>query len=152
MRAISLQARLMYAVVAVPLGGAVGFYLSIYLLPKLSVVLTFIDTGSDGRELFEIALGVGTLLAFTAAMVALTLPWKRHRKRRGRTGRIGVTCAVVVLASVSFAAEVHSLVYDLVFAAWLAYVMSYTFVRYGVVDQQRRRSAAATGSTGNPYE
>jgi hypothetical protein len=48
----------------------------------------------------------------------------------------------VVITSAGFAAEVHRLILDLLFAAWLAYTMAYTFVRYGVVDDARRSSSS----------
>ena len=84
---------------------------------------------------------MGAALAFTLSLLALTQPWKRHRKRRGRAWRIAASGAVVVVASAGLAADGYSIVYDLVFAAWLAYTMAYTFVRYGVVDEARRSSS-----------
>ena len=35
------------------------------------------------------------------------------------------------------------LILDLLFAAWLAYTMAYTFVRYGVLDEARRASSSS---------
>jgi uncharacterized membrane protein YfcA len=140
MNASGLPARIVYTVAALPLGGAAGFSLSMYLLPKLAARFPQMDPGVDGRAFFNVALGVGAAMAFSAALLALTLPWSRHRKRQGRRWRITVSCVAVVAASVAFAAEVHGLVYDLVFAAWMAYMVAYTFVRYGVMDQARRRS------------
>jgi hypothetical protein len=49
----------------------------------------------------------------------------------------------VLVASVGFADIVPRLVPDLLFAAWLAYTMAYTFVRYGVVDDARRKSSTS---------
>jgi hypothetical protein len=142
MKASGLPARISYFVVALPLGGAAGFYSSMWLLPKLAGRYPQLDTGVNGEGFFYLSLGLGAALAFSASLLALTLPWSRHRKRRGRPWRITFSCVVVVVASAAFAAEVHGLGYDLAFAAWLAYTMAYTFVRYGVIDQVGR----STGS------
>ena len=139
MNASGLPARIVYTAVALPLGGGAGFYLSIYLLPRVGARFPQLDPGVNGESFFYLALGVGSAIAFSASLLALTLPWTRHRKRRGRAWRITLSCLVVLVASVAFAAEVRGLVYDLVFAVWLAYTMAYTFVRYGVVDEGRRR-------------
>jgi hypothetical protein len=141
MNAKSLPARVAYSVVALLLGGAAGFYSIMLLLPELVARYPKLDTGMNGREMFDLALSVGAGIAFTAALFALTLPWIRHRKRRGRPWRIAASFVVVLVASVGFADMVPRLVLDLVFAAWLAYTMAYTFVRYGVVDDARRTSS-----------
>ena len=145
MNAVSLPARIGYAIVALALGAAAGFYGSLWLLPKLVKLLQGPDAALDDFLLFQGALGVATGLAFNAALVALTLPWKRRRRRSGRQGRMIVAGVFVVLVSLSFASQGHALVYDLAFAAWLAYAMAYTFVRYGIVDSARRSSAQHDG-------
>lgn len=142
MSAASLPARIIYTVVAVPLGGAAGFYTIMFLLPKLVARYPKLNTGMSGQEMYNLAVGVGAGVAFTVALFALTLPWIRHRKRSGRPWRVGLSCVLVVVTSAGFAAEVHRLILDLFFAAWLAYTMAYTFVRYGVVDDARRASSS----------
>jgi uncharacterized membrane protein YfcA len=141
MNAKSLPARIVYTVAALPLGGAAGFYSIMLLLPKLVAKYPRLDTGLNGQGLFNVALGTGVAVAFTAALFALTLPWSRHRKRRGRPWRIAVSCLIVLVASAGFADVVPRLVPDLLVAAWLAYTMAYTFVRYGVIDDARRVSS-----------
>lgn len=143
MSAASLPARIVYTLAALPLGAAAGFYLCMALLPQLVVKYPQLDPGRDGRGIFNIALSVAAVVAITAALFALTLPWSRHRKRRGRGMRIAISLGLVVGASVEFADLGHRPVLDLVFAAWLAYTMAYTFVRYGVLDQAHRRSASS---------
>jgi uncharacterized membrane protein YfcA len=145
MNASGLPARIVYTAVALPLGGLAGFYASIYMLPRLAARFPQLDPGLNGERFFYLAMGTGLAVAFSMALVALTLPWSRHRERRGRRWRITLSSVMVVVASVTFAAEVHGLVYDLVFAAWMAYLMAYTFVRYGVVDQERRGSGSRRG-------
>jgi uncharacterized membrane protein YfcA len=133
-----------YAVVAIPVGGAAGFYSSMALLPKLATIFPQLDGDIEGYGFFKIALGVGAALAFTLSLLALTLPWKRHRKRSGRAWRIAASCALVVVTSAGLSADGYSLLYDLAFAAWLAYTLAFTFVRYGVTDEARRSSRASS--------
>ena len=148
-----MPARIAYALVALPIGGAVGFYGGIWVLPRLVSFFQGSDWNIDDYLLFELALGLGTGLAFTASLIALTLPWKRRRRRGGRRTRIAISCVLVVMASLSFARQAHTLLYDLIFAAWLAYTMAFTFVRYGILDPPRRLSSAgddaASGDEGS---
>jgi CDP-diglyceride synthetase len=146
MNAASLPVRVFYALIAIPAGGAVGFYSSMLLLPKLVTVFPQLDSDGEGFGVFKLAICVGAALAFTMSLLALTMPWKRHRKRHGRAGRIGVTCALVVVTSAGLSVEGVSLLLDLGFAVWLAYTMAYTFARYGVVDQARRRSHSSSAT------
>lgn len=143
MYAKSLPARIAYAVLALLLGGATGFYSIMLLLPELVPKYPKLDTGMSGQQVFDLAVSVGAGVALTAGLFALTLPWIRHRKRRGRLWRIVASLVVVLVASVGFADIVPRLVPDLLFAAWLAYTMAYTFVRYGVVDDARRKSSTS---------
>ncbi len=143
MDAASLPARIAYGAIALPLGGALGFYASMRLFPELTASHPDLDPNMDGFVIFKIAICLGVAIAFTASLLALTLPWVRHRKRRGRTWRLILTGAFVVFASVVFADQGFRLIYDLAFAAWLAYTMAFTFVRYGIIDQARRSSASA---------
>ena len=131
-----LPARIGYAVVALSAVGAAGFYASIWLLPKFASQAV---DGDDGYGLFRAALGIALGLGVTAALVGLTLPWKR-RKCRGRGRRIVVASVIVVLLSVAFASQEHKVIYDLLFAAWLAYVLAFTYVRYGVLDKPKTHS------------
>lgn len=147
MNATSLPARIGYAIGALAIGGGAGFYLGMWLLPKLAIHLHGSDAEVDGYGIFKNALWLGAGMAFTGALAALTLPWKRHRRRSGRAGRIVVSCLFVVPASLCFAGLGHAAMYDLAFAAWLAYVTAFTFVRYGVLDGARRRSSSAGESS-----
>jgi Kef-type K+ transport system membrane component KefB len=142
MNTVGLPARVGYAVASLAAVGAVGFYASIWLLPKFVSQAAEHD---DGYGIFRMALGIALGLGVTAALVGLTLPWKR-RKRRGRGRRIGIASVIVVLLSVAFASQQHRVIYDLLFAAWLAYVLAFTYVRYGVLDKPKAsvsREAAA---------
>jgi hypothetical protein len=133
-----------YAVVAIPAGGAAGFYSSMALLPRLATTFPQMDVDGEGLGIFRIAICVGAALAFTFSLLALTLPWRRHRKRRGRAWRIGASCLLVVVTSAGLSVEGYSLTYDLAIAVWLAYTMAFTFVRYGVTDDARRSSRASS--------
>jgi hypothetical protein len=143
MSSASLPARIVYTAVALPLGGAAGFYSIMLLLPKLVAKYPRLDTGMSGQGMFNLALSAGAAIAFTASLFALTLPWSRHRKRQGRRWRTAASFVVVLVASVGFADIVPRLILDILFAAWLAYTMAYTFVRYGVVDEARRASSSS---------
>jgi uncharacterized membrane protein YfcA len=141
MRSTSLAARIAYAVVAVPAAGAVGFYCGIVLLPELARLPGDISLRMDGSQTFSAAIGVGALLAFTVSLLALTMPWRRRRKRRGRPMRAIISTVIVFVAAMIFTQRGHALILDLALVLWMAYVLTYTFVRYGVLDQPRRASS-----------
>ncbi len=143
MNAVSLPARIVYASAALPLGGAAGFYSCMRFLPEFATDHPQLDRGMEGLGIFKIALIVGATIAFTACLFALTLPWSRRRKRRGRAGRIGLSGVVVMLASIFFADQGFGLVYDFAFVIWLTYTVTFTFVRYGLLDQPKRAAASA---------
>jgi len=143
MKAVSLPARIAYTVIGAPLAAAIGFSLCMRILPDFTASHPQLDPIGDGSGIFNIAASVGGALAFAVALYALTLPWIRHRKRSGRAWRIALSCAAVVFASLLFAEQGFQLIYDLAFAAWLTYTLAFTFVRYGVIDQERRRSSSA---------
>jgi len=142
MKTTGLPARIVFAAVAFPLAGAAGFYLCMELLPGLVGQFPQLDLSSDGRGIFNLALGVSATLAVTLTLLVLTMPWSRHRKRSGRALRIAVSLVLVVVLSVWFADMGHRLEWDLLFAAWLTYTVAFTYVRYGVRDQERIRSVA----------
>ena len=142
MTAVGLPARIGYAVAALAAVGTAGFYASIWLLPK---VVAQGGDDDDGYGLFRAALGVALGLGVTAALVGLTLPWKR-RKRRGRGRRFAIAGVIVVLVSIGVASQEHKIVYDLLFAVWLAYALALTYVRYGVFDKSKTRAAGDSGA------
>jgi hypothetical protein len=141
MTAVSLPARIAYTVVATPLGWAAGFYSCMRFLPEFTTSHAQIDPNLDGSGIFRIAICAGAAIALTASLFALTLPWIRHRKKPGRPWRIALSCVLVVLASIFFADLGFRIIYDLLFAAWLTYLLAFTFVRYGITDQPRRTSS-----------
>lgn len=136
----SLPLRIAYAAVATPLGWAAGFYSCIDVLPRYATRHPGLDPNLDGSGIFRIAVCAGAAVALTFFLVALTLPWVRHRKKAGRPPRIAVSSALVLVGSLLFADLGFRLVYDLLFAAWLSYTLAFTVVRYGVRDEVRRRS------------
>jgi len=143
MNAVGLPARIVYAALALPLGGAAGFYGGIWLLPKLAGAFLGANTpGLHSYGMFESSVDLGIAFAFMAFLLGLTLPKIRHRKHRGRSRRMAISGGFVVLASLGFAGEGHPITWDLAFAAWLAYTVALTYVRYGVVDRPRRASTA----------
>ena len=139
MSASSLFARILYAVVAIPAAGAVGFYASLVLLPKLAGQSWYRFAVLDDQQIFLASIGIGVLLAFPASLLALTMPWRRHRKRRGRVIRAILSAVLVMGVTLSFAAMGHAVGVDLALPAWLAYMLTFTYVRYGVLDRARRK-------------
>jgi len=148
MNAVGLPARIVYAAIALPLGGAAGFYGGVWLLPRFAGAFLRVSPASlQGYGMFESAVDLGIAFGFMAFLLALTLPKIRHRKHRGRTRRMAIAGGFVVLASLAFAGEGHPVTWDLAFAGWLAYAVAFTYVRYGVVDRPRRSSAAANAAS-----
>ena len=147
MSAVGLPARIGYALIALPAGEAAGFYSVVWVSPKMSLLLQVPNIAPENYTTFVTALYVGGAVALTASLVGLTLPGRRRRKRRGRPWRIALSGTLLVLASSAFAGLGHTLLVDFAFAAWLAYTVTFTFVRYGVLDQARRTSKPAEGSS-----
>lgn len=143
MKATGLAARVLYAMVALPVVFALGFYATVWLLPKMAPIFGLESPGRETEDLFRLGLDVGGIVAVPAFLCGLTLPWRRRRHRRGRRWRLAISAVIVVGASLVFADAGHSLGYDLLFAAWLSYTLTLTFVRYGLVDQRSKPAAAA---------
>ena len=138
MKVTGLPVRVFYAAIALPLGAMLGFVPSMQLLPRLVAKHPQLDPQMDGSGLFKLALWIAAETGLTAFLLALILPWIRHRSRSGRPLRIVLSALTVVVASAAFAGLGHPIAYDLVFAIWLSLLLSYTFVRYGVLDHTRR--------------
>ncbi|MGD0798009.1 MAG: hypothetical protein ABR910_09820 [Acidobacteriaceae bacterium] len=147
MNAKGLPARIAYAIAAVPAAGAAGFYAGVVLLPQLARLPGDLNFRMDGRQTFAACIAIGMLLAFTASLLALTLPWRRHRKRRGRPMRAIISTVIVFVAALIFTQQGHALLLDLALVLWLAYALTYTFVRYGVLDQPRRTANPADAAS-----
>jgi len=140
MKPTDLSARILYAVVALPAGFAVGFFATAYLLPTIAVHIGIASPPAKSEDLFRLALSAGAVICVPAVLCALTLPWRRRRHRRGRTWRLSVSSAIVIAASLIFAGAGHGLLYDMLFATWLGLTLALTFVRYGLVDQKSSRA------------
>jgi hypothetical protein len=143
MKAIGLPARVAYAGTAFVLSGTAVFYIGMNWLPEYATTYPELDAGGAGYGIFKTAVCIAAWIALTVSLPALTLPGVRRRKLRGRGTRMAFTGVVVVTASLVFADEGFRLIYSLLFATWLAYVMAFTFVRYGVIDDVRRSSTSA---------
>ena len=138
MSSVGLAARVGYALGSLVAVGAAAFYTTMWVLPRV------LPTGDDdeGYAIFRLALGVSFALGASVGLLGLTLPWKRRRRRSGRGRRMAIASGIVVLASVAFASQDHRLILDLLIAAWLAYSLAFTYVRYGVRDVPSRHRAA----------
>ena len=142
MNATGLAARILYAAAALPAVFAVGFYATVYFLPKAAPLFGITVPAAQTEDLFRFALGVGAMVAAPAFLLALTLPWWRRRHRRGRKWRLAISAMIVLLVSLVFADMGHDLLSDLLLAAWLGCLLAFTFVRYGLLDQGSRRVLA----------
>jgi hypothetical protein len=134
-----LPARIVYTAVTVPAVGAAGFFAGVLLLPKLARLPGDLAITLEATQIFHASIAIAALLAFTAALLTLTLPGQRHRQRRGRRLRASISMIVVLAGSLSFAEQGHPALVDLAVALWLAYITTFTFVRYGLVDRPRSR-------------
>ncbi|HWB33632.1 MAG TPA: hypothetical protein VG714_10700 [Acidobacteriaceae bacterium] len=137
MNSRGLPARLLYAAITAPVVGVAVVYVTVWLLPWLQRLYGVPSPPPETEALFRAGLEVAIFVTVPAFLCALTMPWKRRRHRRGRRWRLAVSGLIVVASSLAFAGLGHSLIYDLLFAAWLSYTLALTFVRYGLVDQQR---------------
>ena len=146
MHSVGLPARICYAIVALPLGGAVGFAMAYWAFPAMSKFLMGWEANADPNKKF-VALGWGFAVAFTAFLLALTLPWRRRKRRSGRMRRTVVAGAFVLVTSLGFAGLGHAFLYDLAFATWLSYLTAFTFVRYGVLDSGRPAATSSVSSS-----
>lgn len=146
MNRTGLAARIGYGLGALALTGTVGFYASVWLLPWIGSKLPGADTDADGYGFFVTALGIGLGVGLTFGLIGLTLPWMRRKRRSGRSGRIAISSAIVVIASAVFATQGHAFPYDMLFAAWLSYVLAFTYVRYGILDKTHKREGTSAGT------
>lgn len=143
MKATGLLARAIYTALALLLFGAGTFYACMQVLPQFADSYPRLDPAGDGAVIFKISICAAVGVAFSTGLVALTLPWLRHRRRSGRGLRIAVSAVAVVLCSAAFAAEGYGLVVDLLFVGWLTYTLAFTFVRYGILDRARNPSRSS---------
>ena len=138
MWATGLPMRVVYAAVATPVAAIGGFYLGMMALTHGGPMLQGGPAADPGWAEFVLSLVIGAAVGFTAFLYALTLPWRRLRRRRGRPLRIGLAAVVVLLASVIAAAEAVPLGYVVGLMVWMSLVLTFTWVRYGVLDPVRR--------------
>ncbi|HEV2647343.1 MAG TPA: hypothetical protein VGU46_13345 [Acidobacteriaceae bacterium] len=144
MKTIGLPARALSASAAFVLVGAVIFHICMRVLPGYVANHPEYNPGIDGYGMFKTAIGIAFASGLTLSLPLLTLPGIRRRRRGGRPVRTAVACGLVVGGSLLFAEEGFSLGSDVLFAAWLAYLLSFTFVRYGLRDEARRSSRTKT--------
>ena len=146
MSAASLPVRIVYAAFALPAGWSGG----LLFLPWPCCQIRpsrypKIDPAWMAGNLQSGLYRCGPL-AFTATLIALTLPWSRHRKRRGRLMRaLQFRWYLSWLHRLYLRTWVHRAHHDLAFPHGLRYTMAYTFVRYGLLDQARHGSDRVDG-------
>jgi hypothetical protein len=130
-----LPMRVLYATVATPVAAIGGFYVSVLLLTRGVPALEGAPSGDPGWAEFILSLLVASAVGFTVFCYALTLPWRRLRRRRGRPLRIVVSAMLVLLVSVIAAAEAVPMSYVAGLMIWMSLVLTFTLIRYGVRDR-----------------
>ncbi|MDP9038989.1 MAG: hypothetical protein M3O02_06915 [Acidobacteriota bacterium] len=139
MGATGLPARLAYAALAAPLASAAGFYAGAALFGRILPLLNGVQQPEPGWAEFVFSLLLGLAAGFSAFLYALTLPRLRLRRRRGRTARIALSALVVLVIAVAAEAEGVPTPVTLALTLWFSLILTFTFIRYGVLDRARRR-------------
>ena len=137
MKASALPFRVLYAVVAAPVASIAVFYVAIFLFTRTVLQVEGPEAIDPGWREFVLSLLAAGAAGFTAFLFALTLPWHRLRRRKGRPLRITISAVVVLLISLIAAAEAVPLGYVAGVMVWLSVVLTFTFIRYGVLDSSR---------------
>jgi hypothetical protein len=96
----------------------------------------------QGFGYFMMSLAVAATAGFTASAVALTLPWARPIKAKGRVVRILVSILLVFCAFVVLAGQGHAPIFVLALSAWLAIAAYFTFIRHGILDPPQVETSA----------
>jgi len=133
----ALPMRILYAVVATPVASIGGFYAGLLFLTRVLPFVRGLPPTDTGWAEFVLSLLVAVGVGFTAFLLALTLPWRRLRRRRGRPLRIAVSALLVLGVSVIAAAEAVPIKFVAGLMAWMSVMLTFTLIRYGVRDRVR---------------
>jgi hypothetical protein len=142
MTATSLPARIGYAIVVLPLGAVLGYVLALKLLIKFGSVFQDPHSSMQGFGYFVMSLASAAILAATASLIALTLPWKRPPKANGKVGRLVISVVLLGFTFLILAGQGQAPIIVLTVIGWLALVFYLTYVRCGVLDSNQENSAA----------
>lgn len=141
----ALPLRILYAVIATPVASIGGFYAGVVFLTRVLPAVHGLPPVDAGWAEFIVSVMVAVAVGFTVFLLALTLPWRRLRRRRGRALRIVVSALLVLSISVIAAAEAVPVAYIAGLMVWMSVMLTFTLIRYGVRDRVRsgaRESAA----------
>lgn len=138
MSGTGLPARIVYAVVSAPLACAAGFYLGVFVLTRAVPAMEGIPQPEVTWANFVISIFAGFAVGFSVFFYALTLPRLRLRRRGGRAWRMAASAVLVLMASVMAEAEGVSLWYTAALMLWISVTLTFTFIRYGVLDKTGR--------------
>ena len=134
MTASGLPARIGYALVAFPTGALLGYVAALKLLIRFGSVFEDPHPSMQGFGYFMMSLAAAATLALTASLIALTLPWSRPVKVRGRIARIITSVLLVLFAFVILSGQGHAPIFIFALTIWLAAVAYFTFIRHGIFD------------------
>ncbi len=139
MSGTGLPARILYALGFTPVGCVAGFYVGVYVFTRLIPLLEGISDPAPGWADFVFSLLVGVGAGFSVFFYALTLPRHRLRRRGGRVWRLVWSALLVFVVAVTVQVEGVPLRYTVGLMLWLSLTLTFTFVRYGVLDKARRK-------------
>lgn len=138
MTATGLPARIAYAVVATPLAAIGGFSCGMFALTHGSAVWQAGLMPQPEFVEFALSLIVAAAVAFPVFWWALTLPRIRLRRRAGRVWRTVFSALIVLVTSVAIRVDGVPLRYTIALMLWMAVILMFTFIRYGLVGGERR--------------
>jgi hypothetical protein len=127
-------------VIALAVGAAAGFFGILALLTRTPIGPLFQDAhqSMEGFGYFMMGLAGAASTAITAALIFITLPWKRPLKASGKIGRFVIAALSSLLAFVILIGQGHALAFVLAITIWIALVAYFTYVRHGILDSKRQ--------------
>ncbi len=135
MSASSLPARIGYAIVAFPIGAILGYFLMLQVLLRIGSIFQDPHPSMQAFGYFMMSLAAAATLGLSFSLVAITLPWCRPSAKTGRTTRIVLAALVVFFPFVVLSRQGNALIFSMAVSLWLALVLSFTFIRHGVLDR-----------------
>jgi hypothetical protein len=125
-------------VIALAVGALGGFFGMLALLTRTPIGPLFQDAHPSmaGFRYFKMGLAVAAATAITAALIFITLPWKRPLKASGKFGRVVTSALLSLLTFVILTGQGHAPAFVLAITIWIALVTYFTYVRHGILDSK----------------
>jgi hypothetical protein len=125
-------------VIAFAIGAVAGFFGTLALLTRTPIGPLFKDAHPSvaGFGYFMMGLAEAAATAVTAALLFITLPWKRPLKDSGTIGRFVIAGLLSLLTFVILTGQGHAPAFVLAITIWIALVAYFTYVRHGILDSK----------------